>query len=229
MPNFPLITHIIYDMDGILLDTEPLYTLAAKQVLSAYGKTLSLEMKANMMGRRSLEAARLLIDTLELPIAPEDFVEQRKPILTSLFQKTRPMPGAQNLSYHLASRGIPQAIATSSDTEMYRLKMEQHVDWMTCFRHVIRGDNPRVLQGKPSPDIFLLAAEMLGADPTYCLVFEDAPAGVAAARAAGMSVVAIPSPELSLSLFQEADQILSDFGGFVPEDWGLPAYAQEKL
>ena len=83
-------------------------------------------------------------------------------------------------------------------------------------------------QGKPAPDIFLLAAKRLGVEPAECLVFEDAPSGTEAAIAAGMSVVVVPHPEMDCNHFKNASQIISSLNDFEPESWGLPRFT-EKL
>ena len=76
-------------------------------------------------------------------------------------------------------------------------------------------------QGKPAPDIFLVAAAAIAAEPSACLVFEDAPAGVAAARAAGMQVVAVPDPAMDGSRFADADLTIAGFDDLEPSDVGL--------
>jgi beta-phosphoglucomutase-like phosphatase (HAD superfamily) len=76
--------------------------------------------------------------------------------------------------------------------------------------------------GKPAPDLFLVAARRLGADPARCLVIEDAPAGVAAARAAGMAVVAVPDRAMPAELFTDADAVLGSLGELDLAAWGLP-------
>lgn len=87
------------------------------------------------------------------------------------------------------------------------------------------GDDKSVKAGKPAPDIFLEAAKRLGVnDPSQCLVFEDAPAGVQAARNAAMNVVAVPHPENDQALFQHADEILSSLEHFDPSKWSLPPF-----
>ena len=87
---------------------------------------------------------------------------------------------------------------------------------------------PRIKQGKPAPDIFLLAAKRLGVEPKECLVFEDAPSGTEAAIAAGMSVVVVPHPEMDCNHFKNASQIIPSLKDFEPESWGLPRFT-EKL
>jgi pseudouridine-5'-monophosphatase len=81
-----------------------------------------------------------------------------------------------------------------------------------------------VKEGKPAPDIFLLAAKRLGFNPSECLVFEDAPSGTKAARTAGMAVVVVPDPNMDRSLYDPLpDQFLDSLEQFLPEHWGLPA------
>ena len=134
------------------------------------------------------------------------------------------MPGARRLTDHLAGHGVPQGVASSSHRRDFDLKMTEHRDWFACFQCVALGDDPAVKKGKPAPDIFLVAAERMKARPENCLVFEDAPSGVEAARAAGMPVVAVPNPAMDAAAFGDASQILASLELFDPAFWGLPAF-----
>ena len=118
------------------------------------------------------------------------------------------MPGAVALTAALRERGVPTAVATSSSREFFELKTTHHHDWFDGFDTIIVGDDPRVAHGKPAPDIFLVAAEALGAPPGDCLVVEDSPAGVTAAHAAGMQVLAVPYPGMDPARLSEADLLL---------------------
>jgi len=117
------------------------------------------------------------------------------------------MPGAAHLVEALHRRGIPLAIGTSSTRELAELKLSAQ-PFAACFQAMACSDDPGVTAAKPAPDVFLLAAERLGADPKSCLVFEDTPKGVAAARAAGMQVVAIPDPRMAGRDFEHAQLVL---------------------
>jgi pseudouridine-5'-monophosphatase len=88
----------------------------------------------------------------------------------------------------------------------------------------VLGDDPEVNRGKPAPDIFLAAARRLGVTPQQCLVLEDAPSGVEAARAAGMSVVAVPYPGMDHRAFAGASHVLPSLESFNPALWGLPPF-----
>ena len=217
------ITHVIYDLDGLLLDTERLYTEASKIVCSRYGKSFGWSLKTKMMGRRALDSARTLTEELQLPLTPEEYLQERTAVLDELFPTAQPLPGAVRLTRELAERGVPQAVATSSDRRTFELKTSPHAQWFAIFGCVVVGDDPAVRHGKPAPDIFLVAAERMRARPERCLVFEDSPAGVAAAQAAGMRVIAVPDANIDRAAFPKPDALLSSLEEFDPAEWGLQA------
>jgi pseudouridine-5'-monophosphatase len=132
------------------------------------------------------------------------------------------MPGAVDLTAALVGHGVPLALATSSSRDMFELKTLRHRAWFGCFSVVVLGDDPRVERGKPAPDIFLVAAEGLGAPPASCVVIEDAPAGVEAARAAGMQVIAVPDPAMDRTRFGDADLVVASLSEIAPADLVAP-------
>lgn len=203
-------SHVIFDLDGVLLDTEKLYTEATQRVVGPYGKTFEWSLKSLMMGRHELEAAQLLVTTLELPITAQEYLRAQLPIAESLFPSASELPGAQSFVRLLAERGHVLAVGTSSTRRLYELKTA-HLPWFSAFSAVISGDHPEVRELKPAPDIFLAAARAIAGDPAHCLVLEDSPAGVLAARAAGMSVIAIPDPALPDERFSEAQLIVRSY------------------
>jgi len=215
----PKITHVIYDNDGLLLNTEPFYTEASGAVAARYGKTFDWSIKSKMIGRRAEDSARICIDDLGIPLTVEEYLNARKAILEKLFPKAEPLPGAVQLTRWFAEQGVPQAVATSSDRHYYELKITQHREWYALFNCIVTGDDPEVGQGKPAPDIFLLAARKMNADPEHCLVFEDAPAGIAAARAAGMYAVAVPDPHMDIGAYRDAHEVLRSLEDFDPSRW----------
>ena len=222
MTLFPKIKAILYDMDGLLLDTENFYTDVTQQIVSRYGKNFDWSIKSQMLGRPAHESARTLVRVLELPIRPEDYLSERKALLNQRFPEAEAMPGAIELTQRMKMAGVPQAVATSSTKESYTLKTTNHQNWFAEFDAIVTGDHPNVQNGKPAPDIFLVAARKLGVAPNECLVFEDAPAGVEAARAAGMSVVVVPDPQMDQKLVKDADLKLNSLQEFEPSDWSLP-------
>lgn len=213
-------THVIFDLDGVLLDTEPLYTRATQAVVEEFGVVFDWSVKAGMIGRSDLEGARHLIRSLGIALEPEEYLRRRKPILDELFTSAAEMPGARELVRRLSERGVPLGVATSSAEHQFRLKTAHH-DWFEAFSAVVCGDDPRVGAPKPAPDIFLVTAGALGAEPERCLVFEDALSGVAAARAAGMRVVALPDPAVDAALFSDADWVVRSFAELDLERLGV--------
>jgi pseudouridine-5'-monophosphatase len=209
-------------MDGLLLATEQIYTDAMRVVVGRYGKKLDWSLKAQIIGLQAIESARHTVAALHLPITAEAYLQERDRELKPRLAAAQCKPGARELVEHLHRCGVRQAVATSSSRELFALKTTRHQDWFRLFDHVVSVDDPEIEQGKPAPDVFIAAARRLGAEVADCLVFEDSPAGVAAAVAAGMPVVAIPEPEMDRDRFVSASQILESLLAFEPEKWGLP-------
>jgi HAD superfamily hydrolase (TIGR01509 family) len=218
------ITHVFYDVDGLLLNTEPFYTRVNQIIAGRYGRTFDWTLKSRTLGLRAEDTARITVESIPLPMTPEEYLEERKVLIEELFPLAEPMPGAVRLTRHLHEHGIPQAVASSSDRHHFELKTSRHKDWFSIFQCAVVGADPDVKRGKPAPDIFLVTARRMGADPSNCLVFEDAPSGIEAASSAGMVVIAVPDPNIAHLAFPGAQGILHSLTEFEPADWGLPAY-----
>ncbi len=213
----------IFDVDGLLLDTEPVYTQVTRQITSRFGKVFDWSIKGHMIGRPQLDAARYLVETLDLPISAEQYLDERNALLRQAFVQNNPLPGAERLIRHLRRKRVPIAVATSSDQEMFGIKTTRHRDWFALFDIVVTGDDPEIERGKPAPDIFLAAARRLEAAPQETLVFEDAPAGLAAGLAAGMRVIAVPDPNMDRSRYHGAEQTLDSLEDFQTTIFGIEA------
>jgi pseudouridine-5'-monophosphatase len=211
----------IFDLDGVLLDTEPLYTKATAEVAARFGKVYDWSVKRDCIGRGTLEAAQVIVDRLGLPLAPDALVRERDVRLVELLARAPVVPGAEAFTRALAARGVPLAIATSTEAPLYAIKAAPHRGWLEIFRAAVCGDDPRVARAKPAPDIFLAAAHDLGAPPSSCLVFEDSPFGVEAAQAAGMQVIALPDPAMDRARYAGADAVLAGFADITLDRLGF--------
>lgn len=205
------IAFAIFDLDGVLLDTEPLYTRAIADVAARFGRHYDWTIKRDCIGRGTLDAARIIVDALDLPLSPAALVHERDQVLVPLLATATAVPGAEEMTRALAARGIPMAIATSTETSLFAIKAAPHRAWLARFAAVVCGDDPRVRRSKPAPDIFLAAAADLHAPPASCVVFEDSPFGVAAALAAGMQVVALPDPHMDRARYAGAHIVAASF------------------
>jgi pseudouridine-5'-monophosphatase len=208
-------------MDGVLLDTESIYTKVTNEIVAPHGKVLDWTTKSDLMGRPPFDSAEFLIEKLELPMTAAEYLEQRQPLLEKLLETTCAMAGAEAFTRELYRRRIPMAVATSTEQALFEIKTRKHGAWFSIFGAVICGDHPGVARGKPAPDIFLVAADALGARPEECVVIEDAPNGVAAAIAAGMRVVGLPDPHMDRARFSDADLVVGSFDELRLEDLGF--------
>nr|XP_028947391.1 (DL)-glycerol-3-phosphatase 2 isoform X1 [Malus domestica] len=209
--------------------TEKFYTEVQEKILARYNKTFDWSLKAKMMGKKAIEAARVFVEESGISdtLTAEGFLVEREAVLQSLFPTSELMPGASRLIRHLHAKGIPCALATGSQKTHFELKTQKHGKLFSLMHHLVLGDDPEVKQGKPAPDVFLAAAKRFEGspiDPKKILVFEDAPAGVLAAKNAGMKVVMVPDPRLDSCFYDIADQVLKSLLDLNPSDWGLPPF-----
>jgi len=227
MSRFRNVKCVLFDMDGLLLDTENLYTQGTQQILSQHNKTYSWEFKTKLMGKRTDEVARMIIEHYQLPLTPEEWITKSRDIYNDLFPTVKCLPGVTKLVHHLAKHKIPISVASSSSSSAFKLKTENHSGLFSLFDNIVLGDNQLVKNAKPAPDIFLVAADNFktsGINAEDCLVVEDAPLGVAAGKAAGMQVLMVPDLRMDEANRKVATLALNSLDELDPRDFGLPGY-----
>lgn len=225
--GFRKVTHCIFDMDGLLLDTEPAYEEIVRQIARAFGKPYPFEVRMKIMGTTDQRSAQIAVNDLHLPISVGEYLERYYKLCGELLGNAPLLKGAERLIRHLHDHNIPFALATSSGAEMVDLKTSHHQELFKMFHHRVCGSSdPGVKEGKPAPDIFLVAAERFpdNPQPNNCLAFEDAPNGVKAAISAGMQCVMVPDDHVPRDMCTLATQVLKSLEQFDPEHFGLPPY-----
>ncbi|RHZ32015.1 hypothetical protein DYB37_012486, partial [Aphanomyces astaci] len=198
---------------GTLLDSE---MLSVQTLIEIAGPTYTLDLQKRILGMPSHQWTRIVVDELRLTISPEELAHQWHAILATKVASSVLLPGALELVQRLQTNPLVKvALATSSTSKAVANKRSVHPSLFEGFEVIVCGDDPAVLHGKPSPDIFLTAAARLGiTDMSTCVVVEDSPNGVLAGRAAGMQVVAVPDARFYdrkdiAARFTDADIVLA--------------------
>jgi len=179
-------------MDGLMVDTEPCARAAWQQIAASYGQTVSDDLYSRMLGIRTSESAALLRDALGLPLDVDELITRKTAVfLADLDANGVPvMPGLWALLDAIDARGLPWAVATSTPRDVAAHILGQ---MGLAGRYGALAGGDEVTRGKPSPELYLLAAARLGVNPAACLALEDTPIGCEAAAAAGARVLAVPT------------------------------------
>ncbi|KAH6785487.1 hypothetical protein C2S51_037942 [Perilla frutescens var. frutescens] len=218
----PHISAVIFDLDGTLLNTEDVTKNVLKNFLAKYGKEQDSEKEKKRLGTTFKESSLTIVSDYDLPLTPEEFVQEILPMYQGTWLLAKPLPGANRLMGHLHKHGVPFALASNSLRRNIEGKISHHDGWKERFTMILGSD--QVKSGKPAPDIFQEAAKGMGMESSCCLVIEDSIVGVKAGKAAGMKVVAVPSLQNESDSYSIADSILHSLLEFQPEQWGLPQF-----
>jgi len=177
---------VLWDMDGTLVDTEPLWISGEHQLAEEHGAVWTEEDSLHLVGSDLLDAARYIKERIGGEMTPEDIVDYLGGrVAASLRETCDWRPGARELIEEFRAAGVPQALVTMS----YAYIAEPVVDALG-FDAVVTGDS--VTRGKPHPEPYLTAAALLGVEPAECLAIEDSRTGAQSANDAGCFVIAVP-------------------------------------
>lgn len=197
---------VVFDLDGLMFNTEELYHDVGTELLRRRGHALTQELLNQMMGRPSPIALQIMIDFHQLDATVAQLQHETDEIFDQILSaRLAPMPGLVPLLEQLEARRMPKAIATSS-RRSFVAKVLGHFSWAPRFDFILTAED--VTHGKPHPEIYLRAAERLGLPPAQTLVLEDSQNGCRAAVAAGVFAVAVPGDHSRHHDFQGARLVL---------------------
>ena len=185
-------THVVFDLDGLMFNTEDIYLQVGSEILRRRDKEFTQDLIDAMMGLRPAQAIGRMIEWHGLPDTVEEIERETRDIFIPLLDEhLKPMPGLLQLLADLEKAEIPKAVATSSgrafvDEVLGRFKLGPR------FAFILSAED--VTQGKPNPEIYLRAAERFATRPETMLVLEDSQTGLSAAVASGATAVAVPGP-----------------------------------
>ncbi len=182
---------VLFDCDGVIADSEPSWNEIDGEHLAFYGVPgYKGEHKTKVIGKSFALAANFYRDLYNLSPLPEELIEHRTGVAARFYADKIPtFEGVAEVLTELRARGLKIALATSAVGSLIRPFLDRH-DISRFFDAIITGE--QVKNGKPHPDIYLLAAKSVGVAPANCLVVEDALAGLESGRSAGCQTVAIP-------------------------------------
>jgi len=203
---------VVFDMDGVLIDSHPAHRTAWQQFLRLMGKDVSeVELSYILDGHRRSEILRHFFGDLD-EREVQEYGKRKDDIFRGLEYEIKPVRGALDFIEGLNRRGIAMAIATSA-SEIRTFSTIERMGLGGCFEAVITATD--VSEGKPHPAVYRLACERMGIQPDRALAFDDASAGVLAARSAGMRCIGVASNGRSVSLLKAgAEQVIPHFEGF---------------
>ena len=183
----------IFDLDGTLLDSQKLYDEVNQLIINKYGNGQLYDIDSKMVNHGAPPSIgnKYLIEKFQLKLTFEELINKKNEYFKENIKSCLPMEGARELTHILKHKyGLKLGLATSSLKSSVDIKLSNLREWFDSdFEVIITGDDKRVLNGKPNPDIFLLTAKELGVRIDECIIFEDAVNGIQAALNSGAPIV----------------------------------------
>jgi len=205
---------VIFDMDGVLVDSEPFGFEAMRRVMARHGLPYSEEENAEFLGRTTLDSCRILRARHRLPESEETLADWYvEAMLEQIARGPIPMAGVPEVLRGVRGAGYRLALASSAEVRLIDANLAA-LAIRPLFEAVVSGT--QVARGKPAPDVFLAAAERLGVPAAACLVVEDSRNGLLAAKAAGMRCAVVPCGQTLHQEFGEADHRIAALPELLP-------------
>ena len=197
--DLPEIRAVVFDLDGLMLNTEDVFDIAGRQLLERRGLEMTDHIRHSMLGRRPVDAFNALKSLTGMQDRIEDLMHETKELFEAIAENSlATMPGLHRILELIESRELPRAVATSSPRS-YMTHLLQRFELLHRFHFTLTAED--VTHGKPHPEIYLMAARMLNVLPGEMLVLEDSETGTRAAAAAGAFVVSVPNRHTAVGDF----------------------------
>jgi HAD superfamily hydrolase (TIGR01509 family) len=198
---------LIFDMDGLMIDSERLYFQSERDIAGSFGKEIKEEILWRMMGRNPLEGLEILVSELKLPISPQEAVSLRNELMREKMKSDlRAMPGLFQIIDAFYGE-LKLAVSTGAQKEFLEMAVNE-LGIREKFDVLQASDD--IQRGKPDPEIFLKTCEKLGLEPGDCIILEDSENGVRAGWRAGCYVIAVPSEYTRKQDFRIAHYVAAD-------------------
>jgi len=201
-----MIAAILFDMDGVLMDSEPLHLRATRLALGDRARSYTERDNQVFFGATDAEMFRILRILFDLDASTDDLVRLKREHLISMIRSEgRGLPGVPDIPLRFRDGGLRLGLVSASARPVIDAILEV-VGLTRAFETVVSGDE--VARGKPAPDGYLMAARRLAVEPAQCFVVEDTRSGVLAAKAAGMTAAAVPGASTIHEDFSPADFVI---------------------
>jgi HAD superfamily hydrolase (TIGR01509 family) len=211
-----MIDAVVFDLDGVLIQSEEIWNEVREQLAQERGGRYDERAQRAMMGMSAPEWSRYMHEMVGLPESPDEIVAEVVALMEARYREELPLiPGAVEAVERLAARW-PLGVASSSNRILIDLVL-QLSGLERFFKATVSSEE--VARGKPAPDVYVEACRRLGVEPTRAAAIEDSHAGIASATAAGMRVIAIPNPSFPPGdeALAEADVVLESLAQLTPE------------
>ena len=205
---------VIFDMDGVLVDSEPAFWEALNDVLAPTGKRIEWEQYQHLLGASVSTTWAAVLEMLGLDAEDvQPYVDRYEDTLLDVLRRPRPLlPGVDALIRELNGRGVPIGLATSSRRAWVEALLGAAGLPLETFGAIAWRET--VAKSKPAPDLYLKAAELLDVPPERCIAIEDTPAGIASAQAAGMYAVQSRAASTAFPPIEDADLVIDTLEEF---------------